>query len=160
MTMPRFILALMLTSLITHQVMAQKHKMDEAFTPVASAKFVEDAKPPTEPMTLWYRKPARKWETEALPVGNGRLGAMVFGGVDRERIQFNEETVWDGEYIDRHRPDGLNAFPEIQRLLFEGKNKQAASLAGKAMMGKPKRIKSYQTLGGLLLDFPDATEVA
>ena len=158
--MTRILLVFFALVLLSQQSFAQKHKMDEAFNPVAKATFVKDAKPPTEPMTLWYRKPARKWETEALPVGNGRLGAMVFGGVDRERIQFNEETVWDGEYIDRHRPDGLNAFPEIQRLLFEGKNKKAASLAGKAMMGKPKRIKSYQTLGDLLLDFPDATEVA
>ena len=134
--------------------------MDESFNPVATARFVDEAQPPTEPMTLWYRKPALKWETEALPVGNGRLAAMVFGGVDRERIQFNEETVWDGEYIDRHNPDGLKAFPEVQRLLFEGKNEEAASLAGKSMLGNPRKIKSYQTLGDLLLDFPDASEVA
>ena len=82
------------------------------------------------------------------------------GGVDRERIQFNEETVWDGEYLDRHSPDGLKALPDIRRMLFEGRNRRAASLAGKAMMGRPKRIKSYQTLGDLLLDFPDAAKVA
>ena len=160
MTMPRFILALMLTSLITHQVMAQKHKMDERYNPPATAEFVEPAEPPTEPLTLWYRKPARHWETEALPVGNGRMGAMVFGGVDQERIQFNEETVWDGEYVDRSNPDGLKSLPEIQRLLFEGQNGKASSLAKRSMMGKPERIKSYQTLGDLLLDFPDAEKVA
>ena len=87
---------------------ARTQKLEEAFNPVAAAKFVDEAAPPTEPLTLWYRKPARKWENEALPVGNGRMGAMVFGGVDRERIQFNEETVWDGEYIDRHRPDAVS----------------------------------------------------
>lgn len=139
---------------------ARTQKLEEAFNPVAAARFVDEAAPPTEPLTLWYRKPARKWENEALPVGNGRMGAMVFGGVDRERIQFNEETVWDGEYIDRHRPDGLKALPEIQRMLFEGQNQKATSLASKTMMGVPKRIKSYQTLGDLLLDFPDAAEVA
>ncbi|QEG24870.1 glycoside hydrolase family 95 protein [Mariniblastus fucicola] len=152
-------LALVSSAFSSSFVYAQKHKMDEAFNPVATAKFVDEAEPPVEPLTLWYRKPALKWETEALPVGNGRMGAMVFGGVDRERIQFNEETVWDGEYIDRHSPDGLKALPEIQRLLFEGQNKKASKLAGK-MMGNPKRIKSYQTLGDLLLDFPDADEVA
>ena len=158
--MTRTLLVFIALALFTQSAVAQKHKMDEAYNPVATARFVEDAKPPTEPLTLWYRKPALKWETEALPVGNGRMGAMVFGGVDRERIQFNEETVWDGEYIDRHSPDGLKAFSEVKRLLFAGKNKEASNLAGKAMMGRPKRIKSYQTLADLLLDFPDAKEVA
>ena len=137
----------------------QKREVDGR-NPVATATFVEESQPPTEPLTLWYRKPALKWETEALPVGNGRMGAMVFGGVDRERIQFNEESVWDGEYIDRHSPDGLKALPEIQRLLFEGDNGKASALAGKTMLGRPGRIKSYQTLGDLLLDFPDADKVA
>ena len=157
--MTRFVFVFALSFLFAHPVVAQKHAMDESYNPTATAKFVENAEPPAEPLTLWYRKPALKWENEALPVGNGRLGAMVFGGVDRERIQFNEETVWDGEFLDRSNPKGLKALPEIQRLLFEGKNKEAASLAGKTMMGKPKKIKSYQTLGDLLLDFPDVEEV-
>ena len=151
-------IALALLVLVPSAV-AQKHAMDEAFNPTAKAKFVDEADPPTEPLTLWYRKPALKWENEALPIGNGRMGAMVFGGVDRERIQFNEETVWDGEYIDRMNPKGLKALPEVQKLLFEGKNNEAAKLAGKTMMGNPKKIKSYQTLADLLLDFPDAEEV-
>lgn len=150
----------MVLVLFADQAIAQKHKMDESYNPTATARFVGNANTPTEPLTLWYRKPALKWETEALPVGNGRMGAMVFGGVDRERIQFNEETVWDGEHIDRSNSEGLKALPEIQRLLFEGQNKKASSLAGKTMMGKPSRIKSYQTLGDLLFDFPDAEEVA
>ena len=162
-TLPRFVLVLVVCLLFTQPAVAQrknKHAMGEKYNPVATAEFVEAADPPKEPLTLWYRKPALKWENEALPIGNGRMGAMVFGGVDRERIQFNEETVWDGEYLDRHRPDGLKALPDVQRLLFEGKNKEAASLAGKTMMGNPKRVKSYQTLGDLLFDFPDAKEVA
>ena len=141
------------------QADAQKHKMDESFNPLAKAEFVDPADAPREALTLWYRKPARKWETEALPVGNGRLAAMVFGGVDRERIQFNEETVWDGQYIDRIQPEGLKSLPEIQRLLFAGKHKEATSMANKTMLGDPKRIDSYQTLGDLLIDFPDAAEV-
>ena len=158
--MTRFVLVFALLFMFANQATAQKHAMDEAYNPTAAAKFVDNAKPPAEPLTLWYRKPALKWEKEALPIGNGRMGAMVFGGVDRERIQFNEETVWDGEYLDRSNPKGLKALPEIQRLLFEGENKKAASLAGKTMMGQPKKIKSYQTLADLLLDFPDAKKVS
>ena len=150
----------MVIASFTPAAMAKKHDMPELFNPQAKAKFVKKADAPGEPLTLWYRKPATKWETEALPVGNGRMGAMVFGGVDRERIQFNEETVWDGEYVHRISPDGLKAFPKVQKLMFEGKNKEAEKLAAKAMLGRPKKIKSYQTLGDLLLDFPDASEVA
>ncbi|MBK1827635.1 glycoside hydrolase family 95 protein [Haloferula rosea] len=137
-----------------------KHDMDEKYNPPATAKFVDEASAPEEPLTLWYRMPAKKWETEALPVGNGRLAGMVFGGVNQERIQLNEETLWDGEYLDRHNPRALEALPKVQQLLFEGKNKEATKLAGKDMMGVPSRIKSYQTLGDLLLDFPDAESVS
>ena len=105
-------------------------------------------------MTLWYRQPATKWETEALPVGNGRLAAMVFGGIDHERIQFNEETVWDGVPRNTNNPEALAALPEVRRLLFEGKNDEATRLAKQKMMGSPYRIKSYQTLGDLFFDFP------
>ena len=153
------VMCVLMTSL-SPLAIAKKHDMPETFNPPAKAKFVKEANPPTEPFTLWYRKPATKWETEALPIGNGRMGAMVFGGVDRERIQFNEETVWDGDYIDRISPDGLKALPKVRKLLFEGKNKEAENLAAKTMLGRPKKIKSYQTLGDLLLDFPDADEVA
>ena len=139
---------------------AAKHDMDEKFNPPITAKFTDEAAAPEEALTLWYRKPARKWETEALPVGNGRLAGMVFGGVNQERIQLNEETLWDGEYLDRHNPKALEALPKVQQLLFEGKNKEATNLAGKDMMGIPSRIKSYQTLGDLLLDFPDADTVS
>jgi len=97
-------------------------------------------------LTVWYRKPATKWETEALPLGNGRLAAMVFGGVNNERIQFNEETVWDGVPNDSNNPKALEALPEVQRLLFEGKNAEATRLAGKTMLGVPSRIKSMKFL--------------
>ena len=116
--------------------------------------FVEEASPPTEPLTLWYRKPATDWETQALPIGNGRMAAMVFGGVNNERIQFNEETVWDGVPIDHNNPEALEALPEVRRLLFEGKNSEATKLASQKMMGKPTRIKSYQTLADLQIGFP------
>ena len=154
------VLALLLVVATTVTANAKWKTLKEPLNPPVKAKFVDEAEPPKEPLTLWYRKPARDWETQALPVGNSRMAAMVFGGVDRERIQFNEETVWDGEYLDRHSPDGLKALPEIQQMLFDGKNTEAAKLAGKKMMGRPARIDSYQTLGDLILDFPEAKEVA
>ena len=108
---------------------------------------------PGTALTLWYKRPARVWD-EALPIGNGRLGAMIFGGVADERMQLNEDSVWDGGPEDPANPAGLKALPEIRRLLFEGKNKEAVDLAGKTMMGKPTRIKSYQSLGELWFETP------
>lgn len=109
-------------------------------------------------LKLWYRQPAENWN-EALPVGNGRLGAMVFGDVVRERIQLNEETLWDGKPRDTNNPEALEALPKVQQLLFEDKNAEASEIAGQKMMGVPQRIKSYQSLGELILDFPDDGEV-
>ncbi|MDR0349055.1 MAG: glycoside hydrolase family 95 protein [Tannerella sp.] len=102
---------------------------------------------------LWYRKPAAAWE-EALPLGNGRLGAMVFGGVADERIQLNESTLWDGYPFDRNNPASLENLPEVRRLLFEHKNNEAVALASKNMMGIPQRIKPYQSLGEIWFDTP------
>ncbi|NLR67636.1 glycoside hydrolase family 95 protein [Chitinophaga varians] len=102
---------------------------------------------------LWYRRPARVWE-EALPVGNGRMGAMIFGGVADERIQLNESTLWDGYPRDADNPAALKALPEVRQLLFENKNNEAVKLASKTMLGVPERIKPYQSLGELWLDQP------
>ena len=135
-------------------------KVDESTNPKADMAFEQNAAAPKELLTLWYRKPAKKWETEALPVGNGRLAAMVFGGVNNERIQFNEETVWDGVPTDYTNPQALEALPEVQRLLFEGENKKAVAIANKKMLGNPQRVKSYQTLADLLLDFDDTDKVS
>ena len=101
-------------------------------------------------LRLWYMQPAENWN-EALPVGNGRLGAMVFGRVEEERIQLNEDTLWDGYPVDRNNPGALEALPVVRRLIFEGKNEEATKLAGEKMMGIPPRIKSYQTLGDLII---------
>ncbi len=110
-------------------------------------------------LTLWYRQPANEW-TEALPVGNGRLGAMVFGGLPKERIQLNEETLWDGYRRDSTNPKALEALPRVRELLFEGKNEEATRLAEEAMMGIPERIKSYQSLGDIFLTVPKSSEAA
>ncbi|HVW58702.1 MAG TPA: glycoside hydrolase family 95 protein [Puia sp.] len=102
---------------------------------------------------LWYRQPAKIWE-EALPIGNGRLGAMVFGGVADERIQLNESSLWDGYPMDADNPRALQALPEVRRLLFENKNNEAVALASKTMLGTPSRIKPYQSLGELWIETP------
>jgi alpha-L-fucosidase 2 len=102
---------------------------------------------------LWYRAPAKVWE-EALPIGNGRLGGMIFGGVADERIQLNDASLWDGYPLDPNNPESLKALPEVRRLLFENKNNEAVILAGKTMMGKPAGVKSYQSLGELWFETP------
>src|SRR5690349_15755169 len=102
--------------------------------------------PPDRAMLLWYRQPAAKW-TEALPIGNGRLGAMVFGKTDNERIQLNEDSIWAGAPSDRVNPEALKNLPEVRRLLFSGKPRQAEALAEKTMLGIPVRLPPYQTLG-------------
>ena len=71
------------------------------------------------PLLLWYKRPAQKW-VEALPVGNGRLGAMVFGGVPQERLQLNEDTLYAGGPYDPNNPNALAALPEARRLIFAG----------------------------------------
>jgi alpha-L-fucosidase 2 len=104
-------------------------------------------------MKLWYRQPVQEWN-EALPVGNGRLGAMVFGKTAQERIQFNEETLWSGGPYDPSRDGGAEALPEIRRLIFAGEYAKAHDLFGRTMMGIPYEQMKYQPLGDLLLDFP------
>lgn len=101
-------------------------------------------------LKLWYTRPAAVW-TEALPVGNGRLGAMVFGGTTRDEYQLNEETVWEGEYLDRTSPEALSALPEVRKLLFQGRNEAAALLAEKTMLGRPMNVDSYQPLSRLVV---------
>ena len=102
---------------------------------------------------LWYDEPAKKWD-EALPVGNGRLGAMVLGGTEHERLALNEQTIWTGGPYDPSRDGGPAALPEIRRLVFAGKYVEAEELFGRTMLGKPVEQMKYQPLGNLLLDFP------
>src|SRR5690242_11614149 len=102
---------------------------------------------------LWYTKPAQIW-TDALPVGNGRLGAMVFGGASHERIQFNEQTVWTGEPHDYAHKGAVRSLAKIRELLFAGKQKEAEDLAMQEFMSVPVHQKAYQPFGDLVLDFP------
>src|SRR5947207_1241350 len=107
------------------------------------------------PLTLWYRQPAKLW-VEALPVGNGRLGAMVFGGIEHERIQFNESTVWTGEPHDYAHAGAYQSLGKIRELLWAGKQKEAEDLAMKEFMSDPIRQKAYQSLGDLIIETPGA----
>jgi alpha-L-fucosidase 2 len=109
-------------------------------------------------LALWYNQPAEQWN-HALPVGNGRLGAMVFGNSATERIQLNEETFWAGGPYDPTNPGGAEALPEIQRLLFAGEVDKAHDLFGRKMMGIPYEQMKYQSLGDLWLFFPGHEEV-
>jgi alpha-L-fucosidase 2 len=102
--------------------------------------------------TLWYDRPASQW-IEALPIGNGRLGAMVYGGIGEERLQINEDTLWAGGPYDPDNPDALAALPEIRALIFSGKYAEAEALTNKRFMAKPLTQMPYQTIGNLRLDF-------
>lgn len=107
----------------------------------------------TELKKLWYRQPAAEWN-DALPLGNGRLGAMVFGGTVDETVQLNEESLWSAEYIDRNNRDALKYRDEVRRLLAEGKIAEAERLTRYSMTGTPRNECVYQTLGSLKIETP------
>ena len=108
-----------------------------------------------------YDRPAAEWN-EALPVGNGRMGAMVFGRPAGERLQLNEDSLWYGGPRDRNNPDAAKVLPEIRRLIFEGKPREAERLVVTGLSGIPETQRHYEPLGNLLLNFegiePDAVE--
>jgi len=111
------------------------------------------------PMRLWFEQPARDW-TEALPVGNGRLGGMVFGGVEKEHIQFNEDTLWTGHPQEYQHAGAVAYLPQIRKLLAEGKQREAEQLALKEFMSVPLRHKAYQPFGDLWLKLKHDGNVA
>lgn len=106
---------------------------------------------------LWYQSPAKIWE-EALPVGNGRLGAMVYGKFDEEQIQLNEETYWSGGPYSTVVEGGAAILPEIQKYIFEGQPLKAHKLFGRKMMGYPVEQQKYQSLANLHLFFNNQKE--
>ncbi|HEX5553316.1 MAG TPA: glycoside hydrolase family 95 protein [Chitinophagaceae bacterium] len=103
--------------------------------------------------TLWYRHPATNWD-EALPIGNGRLGAMIFGGPAEGRLQLNEETLWSGGPNNNIKPGMRKTIPVIRKLLFEKKYKEAQQIADTMMKDKPNNGMAYQPVGDLLISFP------
>jgi alpha-L-fucosidase 2 len=177
---------------------AQKETMDAGERKSANAaetgaprpfkgQFLDEPKAPDAPLCLWYLRPAAEW-SEALPVGNGIMGAMVFGGIENERIQFNEHTVWTGKPHSYAHAGAVKFLPEIRKLLQEGRaaereaakldpelkspeakeklklagqrKKEAEALAGKEFMSEPLRQKAYQPFGNLWLEFGTADSVS
>jgi len=112
-------------------------------------------------LVLWYDKPAGEW-TGALPVGNGRLGAMVFGGIDSDRLQLNEESVWTGHPIERYNPEARKNLNKVRELLFAGKYVEAQQLAQEKMMATrlDRGLHTYQTLGDLTFHFENHQKAA
>jgi len=118
-------------------------------------------------LTLWYTEPAQQW-VEALPVGNGRLGAMVYGGVSEEHIQFNEDSVWTGKPHDYAHPGAADQYPVLREMMFEmlelerqekwelarEKQAEAQDLATETFMSQPLGQKAYQPTGDLFICFP------
>ena len=101
---------------------------------------------------LWYENPAKQW-VEALPVGNGRIGAMVYGNPNNEVIQLNENTLWAGQPYRNDKVGAKEALVDVRKLIFDGKYKDALDLTNQKMFGGPNGM-SYQTVGNLRLKFP------
>jgi alpha-L-fucosidase 2 len=149
-------------------------------------EFVGEPAAPEGPLCLWYTRPAANW-TEALPVGNGQVGAMVFGNISQERIQFNEHTVWTGQPHDYAHEGAVKSLPEIRRLLQESRaalreaikldpdrkskeakeldgkahklQREAEDLAGREFMSVPLHQMAYQPCGDLWIETPEAKAV-
>ena len=140
----------------------------------------------TSPLTLWYQQPAKTW-TEALPIGNGRLGAMVFGGIANEQIQFNESTLWTGQPHEYQHDGAVKFLPQMRELLNAGraldreadalekagnkagaaakhraanaKQREAEGIGSKEFMSVPLHQTKYQPFGDLRISFPSQSEV-
>ena len=110
-------------------------------------------------LVLRYSRPAEKW-IEALPIGNGRLGGMLFGNVTNEHLQFNEDTLWTGQPHEYQHEGAVKVLPTLRQLLFEGKQAEAEELGSKEFMSEPLRQKAYQPFGDVRLVFPGSTHVA
>jgi len=110
-------------------------------------------------LKLFYDEPASKWE-EALPIGNGRLGAMIFGGISDDHIQFNEETLWSGRPHDYSNKGAYQHLGKIRELIWQGKQKEAEKLALATFMSVPLHQEKYQPFGDLWLTFPDSGKIS
>ena len=105
-------------------------------------------------LLLRYCRPAGQW-VEALPVGNGTMGAMIYGRVEQEIIQFNHDAIWTGQPMDYQNPGAAEVLPEIRRLLFEDRQRDAEQLAQREFMSRPLRQCAYQPFADLILRFQD-----
>jgi len=111
-----------------------------------AALFNGCTKTENKDLMLWYEKPASKWE-EALPIGNGRIGAMIYGGIAEEHIQFNEETLWTGRPHDYSNIGASAYLGRIRELIWQGKQDEAEKLALEKFMSVPLRQEKYQPFG-------------
>jgi len=131
-------------------------KFYAVFTPIliifVFTTCVRHSKESGNSLKMWYKQPAAVWD-EALPVGNGRLGAMVFGDPEHERLQLNEESIWAGSKINNNNPHAFAALPELQKAIFGNQFRLARKIADENFVGTPPRIRSYQPLGDLLIDY-------
>ena len=128
----------------------EKAALKRFLDPATELKFSHKAGAPKGKYVLWYQEPASYW-TEALPLGNGRLGAMVFGGIKREIIQLNEDTLWSGKPIERAKRGAAEYLDEARQFLFDGKYEQGQKLVYEKIMGTRlnRGVHTYQALGNL-----------
>ena len=138
---------------ITRRNFLASTALTAAALPFASSISTAATPPADEDLLLWFDKPAVEW-TDALPIGNGRLGAMVFGGTASEQFQLNEDTLYAGSPYDPNNPEALKALPEARRLIFAGRYKEAHDLVGAKMMAQPIKQMPYEPVGDLRLSFP------
>ena len=102
---------------------------------------------------LWYDQPATTW-TEALPIGNGRLGAMIYGTPATERLQLNEETIWAGRPNNNANPEALEYLPKVRELVWQGRYKEAQDMATRHVQAQTNSGMPYQPFGDLYVSFP------
>jgi alpha-L-fucosidase 2 len=125
-----------------------------AATTLLNSRLARSAGTPAQSSNvLWYNRTAQQW-VEALPIGNGRIGAMIFGGTGQERLQLNEDTLWGGGPYDPANPEAREALPEVRKLVFAGEYAKATELVDAKVMARPERQMSYQSVGDLRLTFP------
>ena len=124
---------------------------------ISCKQFIEPEMTINPSVTLWYDEPANAW-TEALPIGNGRLGAMVYGGIEKEIIQFNEETLWSGQPHNYTNRGAFRYLDDLRELLWEGRQEEAHELANNQFMSQPFGQMSYLPFGNIILNFPGHTE--
>jgi alpha-L-fucosidase 2 len=124
----------------------------QTFTTLTADSAAPQPAPATRDMVLWYRQPAQRW-LEAMPMGNGLLGVMVYGGIQKERIALNESSFWSGRPHDYDSPDAFKYLPQIRDLVFAGKFEEAEKMADEHFYGVPAAQQAYQPLGDLLLSF-------